>query len=65
MDFGSDVNVLTKHTWESMGNPSLVWSHFKLRLSNKQKVFLIGQLKQVLLEVESMCILILYIFFII
>ena len=26
LDLGSDVNVLTKQTWEQMGNPPLAWS---------------------------------------
>ena len=24
--FGSDVNILTRKTWESMGKPRLIWS---------------------------------------
>ena len=27
LDLGSDVNILTNHTWEKMGIPHLVWSH--------------------------------------
>ena len=26
LDLGSDVNVLTKQTWEQMGQPALDWS---------------------------------------
>ena len=26
LDLGSDVNILTKQTWEKMGKPQLVWS---------------------------------------
>ena len=26
LDFGSDVNILTKKTWQLMGNPTLGWS---------------------------------------
>ena len=26
LDIGSDVNILTKQTWENMGKPQLVWS---------------------------------------
>ena len=30
LDLGSDVNILTKKTWERMGNPKLVWSPIHL-----------------------------------
>ena len=26
LDLGSDVNILTKQTWENMGHPTLGWS---------------------------------------
>ena len=26
LDLGSDVNIMTQRTWESMGNPCLEWS---------------------------------------
>ena len=39
MDLGSDVNILTKHTWESIGKPRLAWSPVQMRLSNQSKVF--------------------------
>ena len=33
-----DVNILSRKTWESMGNLRLVWSIVHLRLSNQSKV---------------------------
>ena len=33
LDLGLDVNILTKQTWENMGNPNLVRSHIQLRLA--------------------------------
>ena len=33
LDMGSDVNIMKKQTWESMGNPKLVWSPIQLRLA--------------------------------
>ena len=30
LDLGSDVNILTKQTWEKMGKPQLVWSPMQL-----------------------------------
>ena len=38
LDLGSYINILTKQTWESMGNPKLVWSAIQLRLANLLKV---------------------------
>ena len=35
LDLGSEVNVLTKQTWEQMGKPTLDWSPIQLRLSNQ------------------------------
>ena len=34
LDLGSDVNILTRKTWELMGNPQLVWSYVNIILSN-------------------------------
>ena len=53
LDLGSDVNILTKQTWEIMGNPKLVWSPIQLRLANHLKVLAIGRLPQVLVKVEG------------
>ena len=30
LDLGSDVNILTKKTWKSMGKPTLGWSLVQL-----------------------------------
>ena len=30
LDLGSDVNILTQQTWESMGKPRLDWSPIQL-----------------------------------
>ena len=35
LDLGSDVNVLTKQTWEQMGSPKLTRSPIHLRLANQ------------------------------
>ena len=34
LELGSEVNVLTKQTWEQMGKPTLEWSPIQLRLAN-------------------------------
>ena len=54
LDLGSDVNILTRQTWESMNKPRLDWSPIQLRLVNHQKVLPIGRLTQVHVEVEGL-----------
>ena len=44
VNLGSNVDILTKKTWESMGNPKLVCSPIQLRLANQLKVMPIGRL---------------------
>jgi hypothetical protein len=34
LDLGSKVNVMTKHTWELMGKPKLIYSSIRLRMAN-------------------------------
>ena len=34
LDLGSEVNVLTMHTWEQMGSPKLARLPIHLRLAN-------------------------------
>ena len=54
MDLGFDFNILTRQTWESMGNPRLLWSSVQLRLANHLKVLPTSWLTQVPFEVEGM-----------
>ena len=42
LDLGSEVNVLTKQTWEQMGSPQLALSPIHLRLANQQRVSPLG-----------------------
>ena len=42
LDLGYDVNILNRQTWESTGNPRLVWYPIQLMLSNQTKVLPIG-----------------------
>lgn len=53
LDLGSDVNVLTKQTWEQMGKPRLVWSPVQLRLANQQKIVPFGRLVGRTVDVEG------------
>ena len=48
LDLGSEVNVLTKQTWEQMGKPTLEWSPIQLRLANQQKIVPLGRFPSVL-----------------
>ena len=52
LDLGSEVNVLTKKTWEQMGSPKLVRSPIHLRLANQQWVSPLGQLSQVPVDID-------------
>ena len=35
LDLGSEVNVMTKKTWELMGKPRLIYSPIRLRMANQ------------------------------
>ena len=54
LDLGSNVNILTRQTWESMNKLRLDWSPIQLRLANQSKVLPIGRLTQVPVEVEGL-----------
>ena len=42
LDLGSNINIMTRKTLESMGKTTLVWSPIQLCLSNQSKVLPIG-----------------------
>ena len=50
---GSEVNVLTKQTWEQMGSPKLARSPIHLRLANQQRVLPLGRLPQVPVDIDG------------
>ena len=54
LDLGSNVNILTRQTWESMNKLRLDRSPIQLRLVNQLKVLPIGRLTQVPIEVEGL-----------
>ena len=54
LDMGSDVNILNRQMWESMGNLCLDWSPIQLRLSNQAKLLPIGRLSNVIVDVEGL-----------
>jgi hypothetical protein len=43
LDLGSEVNFMTKQTWALMGKPRLIYSPFKIRMSNQQDVSPFGR----------------------
>ena len=47
LDMGSEVNVMTRQTWEIMAKPKLTFSPVQLRLANQQKVVPLGRLSNV------------------
>ena len=53
LDLGLEVNVLTKHTWEQMGKPTLEWSPIQLRLANQQKIVPLGRLPSVPVDIDG------------
>jgi len=53
LDIGSEVNVLTKHTWETMGKPMLKWSLVQLRMANQVKFIPLGKLSNVVVDLDG------------
>ena len=53
LDLGSEVNVLTKKTWEQMGQPTLTWSPIQLRLANQQKIRPLGRFPHVSVDIDG------------
>jgi hypothetical protein len=53
LDLGYDMKVLPKKTWDLMGKPKLLWSLFQLRLTNQHKIFLIGHLTRVHVNIDG------------
>jgi len=53
LDFGSDMNVLPKNTWEMMGKSNLIWSPVKLRFENNHKIVSIGRLTGVPMNLDG------------
>ena len=54
LDLGSDVNILTKKTWEMMGKLHLVWTLIQLWLENQARVSPIGRVTCIPIEVEGL-----------
>jgi hypothetical protein len=55
LDLGSEFNVLSKKTWEAMGEHTLGLSPIQLKLENKHRVVPIGRLKGIPLDLDGVC----------
>ena len=53
LDLGSEVNVMTKQTWEIMVKLKLTFSPIQLRLANQQRVIPLGRLSSVLVDLDG------------
>ena len=53
LDLGSEVNVLTRQTWEQMGKPVLEWSPIQLRLANQQNIVPLGRFPRVSVDIDG------------
>ena len=58
LDLGSEVNVLTKQTWEKMGKPTLEWSPIQLRLANQQNIVPLGRFPSVPVDIDGVSTLV-------
>ena len=53
LDLGSEVNVMMKQTWALMGNPKMIYSPIRLRMTNHQVVSPFGKLDHVPMDIDG------------
>jgi hypothetical protein len=53
LDLGSKLNVLSKKTWQCMGDPTLGYSPVQLKIETKHIVLPIGRLKGVTVYLDG------------
>ena len=53
LDLGSEVNVMTKQTWEIMAKSKITFSPIQLRLANQQRVIPLGRLSSVPVDLDG------------
>ena len=58
LDLGSEVNVLTKQTWEQIGKPTLEWSPIQLILANQQNIVPLGRFPSVPVDIDGVSTLV-------
>jgi hypothetical protein len=52
LDLGLEVNVMTKKTWALMGKPKMIYSPFRLRMSNQQAISPFRRLEHVPVDID-------------
>ena len=58
LDLGSEVNVMTKQTWEIMAKLKLAFSPIQLRLVNQQRVIPLGHLSNIPMDLDRVHIIV-------
>jgi hypothetical protein len=53
LDLESEVNVMTKQTWELMGKPKLIYYPIRLRMANQQVVSLLVILEHIPVDIDE------------
>jgi hypothetical protein len=53
LDLGSEVNVMMKQTWASMGTLKLIYSPISLRMANQQAISPFGRLEHVPVDIDG------------
>jgi hypothetical protein len=52
LDLGSEVNLMTKQTWELMGKTNLIYSSIRLRMAIQPAVSPFGRMEHVPMEID-------------
>ena len=55
LELGSEVNVMTKQTWEIMAKPKLAFSPIQLWLVDQQRVIPLGCLSCIPIDLDGVC----------
>jgi hypothetical protein len=58
LDLGLEVNIMTKHTWELMGKPKLMYSPIRIRMANQQEISPFGRLDHVPVYIDGVMTLV-------
>lgn len=58
LGLGSYVKILPKISWEQMGRPQLIWSPVQLFSANQYKIYPIGRLKYVHINLDGVEIIV-------
>jgi hypothetical protein len=53
LDLGFDLNILAKKFWEFIGKPKLMWSPIQFKITNQYKIYPIGRLEKVEVNING------------